>query len=311
MKVLIAGATGAIGRPLVSALISAGHDATGLTSSPQGLRILRDLGARGVVANALDAQAVNAAVSGVRPDAVIEELTSLPKRYTPEEMQASAERDRRLRIEGGRNVQNAAKAAGARRYIVQSTGFFYASAPGLATEADPLALNASPAVSSSVRTYTQIEQRVLDAPDLEGVALRYGFFYGPGTWFTNDGDIAHQVREQKRPIIASGQGVWSWVHVEDAAAATVAALDCSPGVYNIVDDDPSEMSVWLPAFARFVGAPAPPRISEEEALRIAGPDAVYYATRLRGASNAKAKRQLKFAPRRLEWLQTDKLGATL
>jgi nucleoside-diphosphate-sugar epimerase len=311
MKVLVAGATGAIGRPLVSALIAAGHDAFGMTSSQDGLRLLRDRGVKGIVANALDAQAVDAALKTVRPDAVIEELTSLPKRYTPEEMQASADRDRRLRLEGGRNVQNAAKAAGARRYIVQSTGFFYASAPGLATETDPLASNASPGVSSSVRTYMQIEQRVLGAPDMDGVALRYGFFYGPGTWFTNDGDIATQVREQKRPIAGSGQGVWSWVHVEDAAAATVAALECSPGVYNVVDDDPVEMSVWLPAFARFVGAPAPPRISEEEALRIAGPDAVYYATRLRGASNAKARQQLNFAPRRLEWLQTGKLGATL
>lgn len=308
MKVLVAGATGAIGRPLVSALIAAGHDAIGMTSSKDGLRILRDLGAKGVVANALDAQAVDAAVSSVRPDVVIEELTSLPKRYTPEEMQASVERDRRLRLEGGRNVQNAARAAGARRYIAQSTGFFYASAPGLATETDPLASSASPAVSSSVRTYTQIEERVLGAPDMEGVALRYGFFYGSGTWFTNDGDIAHQVREQKRPLIGSGQGVWSWVHVEDAAAATVAALNCAPGVYNVVDDDPVEMAVWEPAFARFVGAPEPPRISEEEALRIAGPDAVYYATRLRGASNAKAKRQLNFAPRRLEWLQSGKVG---
>jgi nucleoside-diphosphate-sugar epimerase len=309
MKVFVAGATGAIGRPLISALIAAGHDAIGMTSSQDGLRLLRDSGLKGVVANALDAQAVDAAVSSVRPDAVIEELTALPKRYTPEEMQASADRDRRLRLEGGRNVQNAAKAAGARRYIVQSTGFFYASAPGLATEADPLAFDASPAVSASVRTYTQIEERVLGGADMKGVALRYGFFYGPGTWFTSDGDSAIQVREQKSPLIGSGQGVWSWVHVEDAAAATVAALDCAPGVYNVVDDDPAEMSVWLPAFARFVGAPAPPRISEEEALRIAGPDAVYYATRLRGASNAKAKRELHFAPRRLEWLQTGKLGA--
>ena len=200
------------------------------------------------------------------------------------------------------NLYNAARDAGARRYIVQSTGFFYAPGPGLAAEKDPLAANASPAVSASVRTYMQVEERVVEGKDLQGVALRYGFFYGPGTWFTDDGDIAAQVRQQKYPITGSGQGVWSWVHVEDAAAATAAALNCAPGVYNIVDDDPSPLSVWLPAFASAMGAPDPPRITEQQALQSAGPDVVYYATQLRGASNAKAKREMGFAPRRLEWL---------
>jgi nucleoside-diphosphate-sugar epimerase len=238
----------------------------------------------------------------VRPDTVIEELTSLPKHYTPDEMRAAAERDRRVRLEGGSNVYNAARAAGVHRYIVQSTGFFYAPGRGLATEEDPLAADGSPAVSASVRTYMRVEERVLGGKDLEGVALRYGFFYGPGTWFTDDGDIAGQVRERKYPITGSGQGVWSWVHVEDAAAATAAALECAPGVYNIVDDDPSPLSVWLPAFAAAVGAPDPPRITEPEALQSAGPDFVYYAAQLRGASNAKAKGEMGFVPRRLEWL---------
>jgi 2-alkyl-3-oxoalkanoate reductase len=302
MKVFVAGATGAIGRPLISALVAAGHDVIGMTSSERGLRILEESGAEGVVANALDGPAVTSAMQRVRPEAVIEELTSLPRHYTREEMRAAADRDRKLRLEGGHNLQKAAKAAGARRYLVQSTGFFYAPDPGLATEEDSLAVNASPAVSESVQTYLQIEQRVLNAPDLEGVALRYGFFYGPGTWFTAGGDVANQVQERKYPVVGSGQGVWSWVHVEDAAAATVASLKCAPGIYNIVDDDPSQLSVWLPAFAAAVGAPEPPHISEEETLQIAGPDAVYYATQLRGASNAKAKRELGFAPRRLEWL---------
>jgi nucleoside-diphosphate-sugar epimerase len=141
-----------------------------------------------------------------RPDAVIEELTSLPKHYTPEEMRAAADRDRTVRLEGGRNLQNAARAAGARRYIVQSTGFFYAPGPGLATETEPLALDASPAVSASVRTYIQIEQRVVSSSDQEGVALRYGFFYGAGTWFTPDGDVSNQVRDRKLAIAGSGQG---------------------------------------------------------------------------------------------------------
>ena len=309
MKVFIAGATGAIGRPLVRALIAAGHDVVGMTSSDRGLQVLRKSGAGAILLNALDSGAVQAAMERERPDAVIEELTSLPKHYTPEEMRAAAGRDRTVRIEGGRNVQNAARAAGAHRYIVQSTGFFYNAGSGLATEADPLALDASPAIAASVRTYTQIEQRVLGAPDLEGIALRYGFFYGPGTYQDpNNGSISQQVRQQKYPVIGSGRGVFSFVHVEDAAAATVAALESDPGIYNIVDDDPSEMIIWLPAFANTIGAPEPPRVSDEEALQTAGPDSVYYATRLRGASNTKAKRELGFAPRRLEWLA--KRGAT-
>jgi nucleoside-diphosphate-sugar epimerase len=303
VKILLAGATGAIGRPLVFRLLANGHDVTGMTSSDRGLATLREIGAQGVVVNALDAQAVRAAMERVRPDTVIDELTSLPKHYTPDEMRAAAERDRQVRLEGGGNLYDAARAAGARRYIVQSTGFFYAPGQGLAAEEDPLASDASPAVSASVRTYMQIEERVVGGKDLQGVALRYGFFYGPGTWFNEDGDIAGQVRERKYPITGSGQGVWSWVHVDDAAAATAAALECAPGVYNVVDDNPSPLSIWLPAFAASVGAPDPPRITEQEALRSAGPDFVYYATQLRGASNAKAKREMGFAPRQLEWLR--------
>lgn len=304
MKVLVAGATGAIGRPLISALINAGHQAVGMTTSESGLETLRDLMAEGVIANALDSESVQSAIARIRPDAVIEELTSLPKRYTPEDMRKAAENDHRVRFDGGNNVHNAAKEAGVKRYIVQSTGFFYAPGPGLATEADPLAMQASPGVAGSVRTYTQIEQRVLGVSDPKGTALRYGFFYGPGTYHDpNSGSISQQVREQKYPVIGSGSGVYSFVHVEDAAIATVAALEAEPGVYNIVDDDPSDMATWLPAFAQWLGAPVPPRISEQEALRSAGQDSVYYATRLRGASNARAKHRLGFAPRKLEWLR--------
>jgi nucleoside-diphosphate-sugar epimerase len=310
MKVLVAGATGAIGRPLVSALIAARHEVIGMSSTEHGARSLREKGVEGVVANALDENAVLALVRKVRPDSVIEELTSLPKRYTPEEMRAAADRDRTVRLVGGRNVQNAARAAGTKRYVVQSTGFFYGPGPGLATERDALAVNASPAIAASVQTYMKIEGRVVGASDLQGVALRYGFFYGPETYHDPiKGSVSEQVRAQAYPIIGSGRGVFSFVHVEDAAAATVAALEAEPGVYNIVDDNPAEMSVWLPAFAQFLGASSPPHLTEEEALQAAGADAVYYATRLRGASNAYAKRTIGFAPRKLEWLSTSKAAA--
>ncbi len=303
MKVLVAGATGAIGRPLISALVASRQEVIGITSSERGVQTLHDRGAEAFVADALDHNAIEAVIRKVRPEAVIDELTSLPKNYTPEEMRAAAERDRALRLVGGRNVQEAAIAAGARRYIVQSTGFFYAPGTGLADESEPLASEASPAIGGSVRTYMQLEDRVLNAPGFAGIALRYGFFYGPGTYQDpSTGSVSRQVRERQYPVIGSGQAVFSFVHVEDAAAATVAALEVDPGVYNVVDDDPSELSIWLPAFARFLGAPTPQTITEAEALRTAGPDAVYYATRLRGASNQRAKQKLGFAPRKLEWL---------
>jgi nucleoside-diphosphate-sugar epimerase len=279
MRVFVAGATGAIGRPLVAALTRAGHIVVGLRT------------------DAMDAAGVEAAMQSFLPEVVIDELTSLPKRNTPEEMSAAAERNRRLRLEGGRNVQNAARAVGARRYIVQSCGFWYAPGDGLAVETDSLAFDGSPSIAAGTRTYAEIEQRVLEQPDMEGVALRYGFFYGPGTWYHREGAAADRARAQQLPLIGAGQGVWSFVHVEDAAAATVAALHCAPGVYKVVDDHPSPMSVWLPAFARAVDAPPP------LALAAAGEDAVYYATRLRGASNAKAKNQLDFGSRPLEWLR--------
>ena len=302
MKVFVAGATGAIGRPLVSALVAARHAVVGMTSSERGLKVLQTYGADGVVVDAFDAEAVNAAIGRVRPDAVIEELTSLPKDYTPQAMRAAAERDRKLRLEGGQNVHQAARTAGAKRYLVQSTGFFYGPGAGLASETDSLAVNASPGVSGSVRTYLEIEKRVLGSREMEGVALRYGFFYGPGTYHDPDtGSITRQVREQKYPVVGSGTAVYSFIQIEDAAAATVAALEGDPGVYNIVDDDPSEMRVWLPAFARFVGAPPPPHVTEQQ-VQALGPDVLYYATRLRGARNELAKQKLGFSPRRLEWL---------
>ena len=307
MKVLVAGATGAIGRPLVSALIAARYEVIGMTSSGDGVKVLRQSDADGVIVDLFDSPAVNATVARVRPDAVIDELTSLPKEYTPDAMRAAADRDRRVRLEGGGNVHRAALAAGTKRYIVQSTGFFYGPGNGLAAETDSLAVNASPGIAGSVRTYMQIEER-LRSRELPGVALRYGFFYGPGTYHDPlQGSISQQVREQKYPVIASGTGVYSFIHVEDAAAATVAALESDPGIYNIVDDDPAEMRIWLPSFARFLNAPAPPRVGEQEAQKL-GPEVLYYATQLRGAGNDYAKRKLGFRPRRLEWLFERKLG---
>jgi 2-alkyl-3-oxoalkanoate reductase len=302
MRILLAGATGAIGRPLVRCLRANQHEVFALTRSPDSAPALKEIGAEVVAADALDAAAVKAAVGRIRPDAVINELTSLPRRFTPAEMKTAAERDRKVRVEGNVNLLAALCDAGVRRYLLQSSGFWYASGAEPAHESVPFISSASPGVEASASTYLELEARASATPGIEFVALRYGFFYGPGTWYTREGDIGHQVRQQQVPIIGEGQGVYSFVHIDDAAEATAAALECPPGAYNIVDGNPSPQHVWLTAFARAAGAPAPPRVSEEEALRASGADAVYYATRLRGASNEKARRELQFRPRPLEWI---------
>jgi len=217
-------------------------------------------------------------------------------------MRAAAERDRDVRVEGNLSLLAALRDAGVRRYLLQSSGFWYEPGSGLADESVPLISRASPGVEASARTYRELEARAAATPGIAFVALRYGFFYGPGTWYTPGGDIGDQVRRQQVPIIGAGQGVFSFVHIDDAAEATAAALKCPPGAYNIVDGNPSPQHLWLAAFARAAGAPAPRRVSEAEALRASGPDALYYATRLRGASNEKSRRELAFRPRPLEWL---------
>ena len=304
MKILVAGATGAIGRPLIRCLKESGHSVFGLVRSSDAASALVEMGAEAVTGDALDAASVKAVIQRIRPDAIINELTSLPKHYTPEEMNAAADRDRAVRTKGNINLLAAMHDAGVRRYILQSSGFWYVSGAGLATELVPFSVDASHGVAASARSYVELESAAFRATAIECVALRYGFFYGPGTWYSSAGDMGVQVRQRHVPVIGKGEGVWSFVHIEDAATATAAALRCAAGAYNIVDDDPSEQRVWLPAFARACGAPEPSQITEQQALAMSGADSVYYATRLRGASNEKAKRELNFRPRPLEWLRT-------
>jgi nucleoside-diphosphate-sugar epimerase len=302
MRVLLAGATGAIGRPLIRDLKQNGHSVFCLVRSAESLRILAEIDAEALIGDALDAASIRAAIARVRPDAVINELTSLPRHYTPAAMKAAAERDSQIRREGNVNLLAAMRESGVRRYVLQASGFWYAPGEGLADESSPLAVDASPGVAASARTYIELESTAFRESGIVCVAMRYGFFYGPGTWYTSAGDMSEQVRRQQVPIIGAGQGVSSFVHIDDASSATVAALECTPGAYNIVDDYPSQQCVWLPAFARACRAPEPPQITEQEALATSGADSVYYATRLRGASNEKARNELNFRPRPLEWL---------
>ncbi|MES2121841.1 MAG: NAD(P)-dependent oxidoreductase [Chlamydiota bacterium] len=302
MKVFIAGATGAIGHPLVCELLDEGHEVFGMTRSEERAMQIAKLGATPVIADALNESSVLGAVKLVQPEVVIEMLTSLPKIYTPQAMREASALNDRLRTEGGAHLQKAAEAARCRRYMVQSTAFWYAPGPGLATEEDSFACDASAAIAAGSRKYADIEKRVLQSDHLEGVALRFGIFYGPGTWYAPDGNMADQVRHNSYPIVGGGQGVWNFVHVKDAAKGISLALHAKPGAYNLTGDDPIALSQWLPAYARWLGAPPPPLRTSEEELEINGADSVYYATQLRGASNAKAKRDLGFAPRTLEFL---------
>jgi nucleoside-diphosphate-sugar epimerase len=300
MRVFVAGASGAIGRPLIAELIRQGHAVTGMTQSDRGAERLTAQGAAAVIANAFDAASLESALQRSNAEVVIDELTSLPK--DPSEIQSYLPGDRRLRLEGGGNLRRAAQACGVRRYLQQSSGFFLKAGIGLADESVPMAVEASPGVAVSAQMYGELEARALASAPMESVLLRYGFFYGPGTWYYPGEAVAEQVLRQQFPIIGEGQGVWSFVNIEDAARATVASLTAEPGIYNIVDDDPLPVARWLPQFAKFLGALPPAQISEQVAHENAGEDAVYYGTKLRGASNAKAKKAFGFQPRRLEWL---------
>ncbi len=304
MKIFVAGGTGAIGRPLIAALLAKGHALVALTRSPEKARALAQQGIEPAIADVFDAAAIKAVVRRAEPEIVIEQLTALPEAYTRESMRAAAATNDRLRLEGGANVLAAAQGAGVRRYLRQSIAFWAVPGPGLAEEEAPLAVDASPAVAADARVVTEIEHRLLASPTIEGIALRYGFFYGPGTWFAPDGDVGQRVRQQQFPIVGNGGGVWSWLHIEDAAIATVAATERgNAGIYLIANDQPLAMREWLPAFAQWLNALPPPQISVEDALKNdGGADLVYYGTRMRGVSNAKAKRELHFQPRPLEWV---------
>lgn len=299
MKIFVAGATGAVGLPLVRALCTLGHEVTGMTRAGPGVDRLVELGASPSTADAFDRQSVRDAIAAAAPDVVIDQLTMLPA--DPADIIKAMPRDTQLHEVGGANLLAAAEELGVRRYIMQSRGFFLDAAAGqLADETARLRYDAPGPVGEGTRVIGAYEDRVLGSA-LQGIVLRYGMFYGPGTWYRPDGAVAEQFRKGEAAIIGDGKAVWSFVHIDDAIAATVAAIDAEPGTYNIVDDDPLPVARSLSAFARWVDAPAPPRLSEADALAIAGEEAVYYHKSLTGASNARAREKLGFNPRRLLW----------
>ena len=297
MKIFIAGATGVIGLPLVRRLCAMGHQVTGMTRKGPGAIRLLELGAKVSYVDAFDADAVYQAMAEVAPDVVIDQLTLLPS--NPADILTFIPEDTRLHREGGGNIFKAATALGVTRYILQSRAFYLAGPEGqLTDERADLDINAPGVVGESCRVMHRYEQDVLDH---DGVVLRYGFFYGPNTWYRPDGAIAEQAQNGEMLIIGEGNAVWSFIHIDDAIEATIAALNSPAGIFNIVDDDPLAVSDWMPAFARWVNAAVPKRISLEEGLGLMGEAGVYYHTQLRGATNEKAKNMLAFSPRPLLW----------
>jgi nucleoside-diphosphate-sugar epimerase len=308
MNVFVAGATGAIGTQLVPQLVAAGHDVTGMTRSPAKADMVRALGARPVVADALDREAVARAVAGAEPEVLVHQLTALGGEADLRHFDRTFAQTNRLRIEGTDHLLAAARAVGVRRIVAQSNAVPPALGAGrrgpVMTEDDPIVVDPPAAVRTALDAIRHLEDAVTGTDGIEGVALRYGGFYGPGTSISADpeAEMTRAVRKRQVPIVGSGAGVWSFVHIEDAALATMAAIERGePGIYNIVDDEPAPVREWLPFLAERLGAKKPLRVPRFVGRLLAGEALVVMMTEIRGASNAKAKRMLGWEPRWSTW----------
>ncbi|HET6790789.1 MAG TPA: NAD(P)-dependent oxidoreductase [Actinomycetota bacterium] len=304
MKVFVAGATGAIGRELVPLLVKRGHEVVATTRSPEKAGAVRAMGAEPVVMDALDRESVLNAVTGARPQAIVHQATALTGVFSLKHFSRTFEQTNRLRTIGTDNIVAAARAAGARRIVAQGfAGWPYASEGStLRTEEDPFEPSPPEEMRSTVDALRHLEAAVLEVEDLEGIVLRYGGFYGPGTSLGDGGAMVEAVRKRQLPIVGDGAGVTSFLHVEDAATATVAALQRgAPGVYNVVDDEPAPSSLWVPELAKAVGAKPPRRVPVWLAKPLIGEAGVWLMTKAPGASNAKAKAELAWTPRYASW----------
>jgi nucleoside-diphosphate-sugar epimerase len=303
MKVFVAGATGAIGKQLVPRLVAAGHEVTGMTRSESKTAMLSELGATPVVADALDPSQVAEAVARARPDVIIHELTAIGS-VDPRHFDRDFALTNRLRTEGTDHLLAAGQTAGVRRFVAQSYGsWWYVRTGGpVKTEDDPLDPTLAPEMRQTVAAIRHLEQAVLGAQWTDGIVLRYGSLYGPGTSLAPRGELFEMVRKRRFPLVGDGAGVWSFIHVADAAEATVAAVERGQrGIYNVVDDDPAPVAEWLPALAQMLGAKKPMRVPRFIGRLFAGEAGVVMMTEARGASNAKAKRELVWQPTHPSW----------
>ncbi len=303
MRVFVAGASGVIGRPLVRQLVAAGHDVVGMTRREKRVGEIREAGAGAVVCDVFDAQALREAVAAAQPEVVLHALTALPPKFNPRADYLAA--TNQVRSEGTRNLVAAAKAAGARRMVAESVAFFYEpEGDWVKDEEAPLFRDPPGRFAAACDALVSLESQVLEAGEPEGVVLRFGWFYGPGTYYDRGGTIAEDTLKRRNPIVGKGEGNFSFIHIEDAAAAYVAALDHgAAGVYNVVDDEPAPLCEWLPAYAEVLGAKPPRRVPAWLARLVAGKDLASAAVEMRGASNAKAKRELGWQPAHPSWRQ--------
>lgn len=303
MRVFVAGASGAIGRLLVPRLVAAGHEVTGMTRSEERADALRTAGASPVVADVFDEDAVKAAMASAQPEVVVHQLTALPKRLDTKNFDEAYAPTDRLRTEGTRILVAAARASGARRMVAQSVAFLYAPEGSAIKDEDARPFTDAPQpFAATVQALMDLERQVTEADGIEGVVLRYGWFYGPGTFIAPDGATADELRRRRQPVVGKGGGVWSFIHVDDAAGATVAAVEGGPpGIFNVVDDQPAPMREWLPAFADAIGAKRPRRIPVWIAKLFAPRMLVEMTTSLRGASNARFKQSFGWQPRYSSW----------
>ena len=306
MKIFVAGATGALGRVLVPQLVAGGHEVVGLTRTPSKQDLLRDLGARPAVADALDPDAVARAVAEAEPEVIVHQLTALSRSIDMRHLERDFAETNRLRTEGTDHLLAAGRAVGVRRFVAQSFAGWPSARTGgpVKTEADPLDPTPPAGLRTMLAALRHLEDAVTGAGWTEGVVLRYGGFYGPGTSFgvKPEGEHVALIRKRKFPVVGNGAGMWSFIHIEDAAAATVAAVEHGKrGIYNVVDDEPAPVSVWLPAAAETLGAKPPRRVPRWLGRIAAGEAATVMMTEVRGASNEKAKRELGWRPRYSSW----------
>jgi nucleoside-diphosphate-sugar epimerase len=308
MRVLVAGATGAVGRRLVPRLIAAGHQVTGTTRREDKADGLRALGAKPVVVDALDGVAVGEAVARAEPEVVIHELTALSGASNLRKFDQTFAVTNELRTRGLDNLLTAAKAAGAGRFLAQSyTGWTNIREGGpVKTEDDPLDPHPPAAQALTMAAIRYLERAVADAAPMQGVVLRYGLLYGPGA----SDEMVAQVRARKFPLLGRGTGVWSFLHADDAAEATVVAVTRGEGVYNIVDDEPAPAAQWLPYLADVLGARPPYRLPVWLGRLAAGEVGASLLTQIRGSSNAKARRELGWQPVWPSWREGFRAGLT-
>ncbi len=313
MKVFVAGATGVLGRALIPRLVIDGHEVVGMTRSTAKQDLVRSLGARPVLADALDPDAVAAAVASAEPEVIVHELTALGGKMSAKDMRhpesaPMALTTNRLRTEATDHLLAAGRAVGARRFVAQSfAAFRYAHTGGpVLTEDDPLDPDPPAPLRPAVTALLHLERAVTSIEWGEGLVLRYGGFYGPGTSTSQaaDSPMAAPIRKRWFPIIGGGTGVWSHIHIDDAASATAAAVERGDrGIYNIADDEPAAVREWLPVLARALGAKPPRRIPRWLGRLITGEGATVMMTEARGSSNAKAKRELGWTLEYPSWRQ--------